>query len=330
MRIDEPGNQKQKAPSASIMLVSYKNFESTTLHCLNSLFSLSELDQLQIIIVDNASGEETTSRINHLIKDKENVEFISNEKNRGFPGGANDAAKRATSDIIFFLDIDTIIPDGAIRKLSDIINQNPDWIVGPVTNQTGSEQKIFTESNEPIEILSEGKAWCQHAKNSTLKVRQLDFCCIGMKRSTLEDIGPLEEGFGMGYYEDTDFCHRAHRKKYPLMMIEDVFIYHKGGGTSMNSKEQLKKSRKFFLNKHGAAGRESLLRQRDLNLRALNYYSDMLEYSPVQKDNILFRVKNRLQLADHLWPKNPIKKLLYAKKIRTIKNMLKKRGLNLH
>ena len=52
----------------------------------------------------------------------------------------------------------------------------------------------------------------------------------------------------------------------------------------------------------------------------------MLEYSPVQKDNTLFKVKNRLQLADHLWPKNPIKKLLYAKKIRTIKNMLKKQG----
>tara|TARA_B100001123_G_scaffold216567_1_gene244487 strand:- start:1183 stop:2169 length:987 start_codon:yes stop_codon:yes gene_type:complete len=321
--------QNKKPTSASVLLVSYRNFESTTLPCLNSLFNLSELDELQIIIVDNASGEETTNKIQHLIEDKENVEFIPNETNRGFPGGANDAAKRATSDIVFFLDIDTIIPNGAIRKLSDTINQNPDWIVGPVINQTGSEQKIFTESQEPMEILSEGKAWCQHANNSTLKVRQLDFCCIGMKRSTLEDIGPLEEGFGMGYYEDTDFCHRAHRKGYPLMMIEDVFIYHKGGGTSMNSKEQLKKSKQFFLKKHGAEGRESLLRQRDLNLRAINYYSDMLEYYPVQKDDILFKVKNRLQLADLLWPKNPIKKLLYANKIRAIKKTLRKQGLNL-
>ena len=319
----------QETPLASIVLVSYKNFETTTRPCLESLFNLSEFAELQIIIVDNASGKETTDKIQELTKDKANIEFIPNKINRGFPGGANDAARRASSDIVFFLDIDTIVPDEALRKLAGFIEQNPDWIVGPVTNNTGSEQKIFTETKEFAKILLEGAEWCKHAKGSVIKVRQLDFSCIGMKRNILKDVGTLDEGFGLGYYEDTDFCHRAGQKGYPLMMFEEVFIFHKGGGTGLSSKERMRENRKFFLKKHGKDGNASLLRQRDVNLRAINCYAQMLEYSPVKKEDILYRANNRLHLADHLWPKNPIKKLLYAGELHAAKKDFQRQGLSL-
>ena len=128
----------------SIIQVSYKNFETTTEPCLKSLFACEEFQDLEIILVDNVSGEETLSKIHNPIRGKDNIKLIENVTNRGFPGGANDAIKHATSDIIFFLDIDTIVPSGMLRELSSYLVENPDWIVGPVTNQTGSEQKIFT------------------------------------------------------------------------------------------------------------------------------------------------------------------------------------------
>ena len=209
------------------------------------------------------------------------------------------------------------MPSGALRKLSNFLRENPNWIVGPVTNQTGSEQKIFTRETETKEILQEGLEWTQHAKGSKIPVKQLDFCCIGMTKKTLDEIGPLEEGFGLGYYEDTDFCHRAGKMGFDLMMIEEVFVYHKGGGTNLSSKEKMRQSRDFFLKKHGEDGFSSLLRQRDLNLKTLMEYER--RHAIHNKKDTQFRVTNRFNLAKELLPKNPFKKIRYALTLAGIK-----------
>lgn len=303
----------------SIIQVSYKNFETTTELCLKSLFDCEEFEDLEIILVDNVSGKETLSKIRSLISGKDNIKLIENSKNRGFPGGANDAIDHITGEIVFFLDIDTIVPSGMLRKLASHLAANPNWIVGPVTNQTGSEQKIFTKCTDPEKIIEEGLEWTKHAGGSKFQVKQLDFCCIGMTRKTLETIGKLEEGFGLGYYEDTDFCHRAGKLGFKLMLIEDAFIYHKGGGTNLSSKEKMRQSRDFFLNKHKLDGKTSLLRQRDLNLNVLQLYLERFESGEETNEQITYRIENRLRLADLLWPKNPFKKFFYFLKLRPIK-----------
>lgn len=306
----------------SIIQVSYKNFETTTEPCLKSLFACEEFEDLEIILVDNASGKETTSQIKQLISGKNNIKLIENATNRGFPGGVNDAIDHITGEIVFFLDIDTIVPSGMLRKLASHFEANPNWIVGPVTNQTGSEQKIFTQSPDPEKIIEEGLEWTKHAVGSKFQVKQLDFCCIGMTRKTLEIIGKLEEGFGLGYYEDTDFCHRAGKLGFELMMIEDAFIYHKGGGTNLSSKEKMRQSRDFFLNKHKLDGKASLLRQRDLNLNVLQLYVERFQSGEEACGRISYRIENRLRLADLLLPKNPFKKFFYFFKLRPIKEFL--------
>ncbi|MDG2212319.1 MAG: glycosyltransferase family 2 protein [Verrucomicrobiota bacterium] len=322
-------NQQQKKHAlASIILVSYKNFDSTIGPCLQSLLNVREFDELEIIVVDNASGNETVHRIQELIRDAGNIELISNETNRGFPGGANDGLRRATSEIIFLLDVDTIVPDGALRKLAEHVKKNPDCIVGPVTNESGNEQKIYTQSTDPKGILEEGARWCAHSQGSSLKVKQLDLFCTGMSRATLEDVGMLDERFGLGYYEDTDFCRRARQKGYPLMMIEDVFIFHKGGGTGLSSREKMRESRNIFLKKHGKEGFTSLLRQRNVNLRAIKHYAHLLECCSLKESDISRRADNRLKLAEKLYPKNPIKKILYAMELRGIRENLRQNCLD--
>ena len=311
----------------SIIQVSYKNFETTIEPCLKSLFKCKEFPQVELVLVDNDSGKETLSKIHNLISGKDNVKLISNQANRGFPGGANDGIKHATGDVVFFLDIDTIVPDNALEKLAAFVYDNPTWIVGPVTNQTGSEQKIFTKGTDPNEIMLEGIEWTRHAKGSHILVKQLDFCCIGMKKSVLDEIGPLEEGFGLGYYEDTDFCHRAGKLGFPLMMIEEVFVYHKGGGTNLSSKKKLRQSRDFFLRKHGKEGFVSLLRQRDLNLNALKKYEN--QDSKLNRKDTEYRIKNRLKLADRLRPKNPLKKIRYALTIARIEKQVQEKGFQI-
>ena len=67
----------------SIIQVSYKNFETTTKPCLKNLFACEEFDDLEIVLVDNVSGDETLSKIYNLISGKDNIKLIENSKKSG-------------------------------------------------------------------------------------------------------------------------------------------------------------------------------------------------------------------------------------------------------
>ena len=307
----------------SIIQVSYKNFETTTEPCLKSLFACEEFEDLEIILVDNASGNETTSRIKQLISGKNNIKLIENSTNRGFPGGVNDGVKISSSDIIFFLGIDTQVTNGAIAKMANLIRADHKKMVGPIFNQTGNEQKIYIKPNlDKNEIIKEGLKWVSHASSNLYQTTILDFCCIGMHKKTFLTLGGMDEGFGLGYYEDTDFCMRANRLGCKLLISEDCFVYHQGSATKLNSKEQMRSSRKYFMKKHSTDAKTYLLRQRELILKRIETYIHNYECSIISRTSFLYLTSNRLKLANMLYPKNVFKKFLYFLEVRKFKQKI--------
>ena len=301
----------------SIIQVSYKNFETTTEPCLKSLFACEEFEDLEIILVDNASGKETTSQITQLISGKNNIKLIENATNRGFPGGVNDGVQISSADIIFFLGIDTQVTSGALAKMANHIRADHKKMVGPVFNQTGNEQKIYIKPNlDKDEIIHEGHRWIKHASCNLYQTTILDFCCIGMHKKTFLRLGGMDEGFGLGYYEDTDFCMRAGNMGCNLVISEDCFIYHQGSGTKLNRKDQMKSSRDYFMKKHSTKASSYLLRQRDLVLKRIETYIHNYECSKSNRESFLYLTNNRLELAKMLYPKNIFKKIKHFFKIR--------------
>ena len=307
----------------SIIQVSYKNFETTTEPCLNSLFACEEFEDLEIILVDNASGKETTSQIKQLISGKHNIKLIENSANRGFPGGINDGVKISSADIIFFLGIDTQVTSGALAKMANHIRADHKKMVGPVFNQTGNEQKVYIKPNlDKNEIIKEGLRWARYASCNLYQTTILDFCCIGMHKKTFLSLGGMDEGFGLGYYEDTDFCMRANRLGCKLLVSEDCFVYHQGSATKLNSKEQMRSSRKYFMTKHSTEARAYLLRQRELILKRIETYIHNYECSIISRASFLYLTSNRLDLANMLYPKNVFKKFIYFLKVRKFKQKI--------
>lgn len=47
-----------------------------------------------------------------------------------------------------------------------------------------------------------------------------------LRRRVWEDIGELDEKYGMGFFEDDDYSMRAKKKGYSLACAEDVFVHH--------------------------------------------------------------------------------------------------------
>lgn len=311
-------------PICSIILVSYNNFDTITAPCLQSL--RQDEAEMEIIIVDNKSDDYTKSQLKQFAKTDSRVRLCFNEKNRGYAGGNNDGVQLAASDIVILLNNDTIVPAGAMKRLSDLLRLHPDWhMLGPVTNASGNEQRIFTTGTKSEEIIQQGNTWCTHSQDFHFSTDLLGFFCVAIRKQTYEQLSGLDESFGLGFYEDTDFCHRAAKAGMNMIITEDIFIYHQGSATFSKSPGQTKKllrtNRKRFREKHGTLPLSTHVR--DKNLQALERYRTNLD---LQKNiiGIPYRAANRLQVAEQLQPNNPLKKYLYNQRLKTLQRFFNK------
>jgi GT2 family glycosyltransferase len=300
----------------SIIIVSHNNFETTTGPCLESLLNYNENGGIEIIVVDNASQDGTPEKVKKFSSGRDNIKLVVNNNNRGFAGGNNDGVAVARGEILILLNSDTVVPQGTIGKMTGLMASHTEWsMLGPVTNEAGNEQKIYTESQVPKEIMGEGEEYCARSQGDYFPSERLDFFCVAVRRSVYEELGGMDERFGTGYYEDVDFSLRAKLAGFRMMMAEDCFVYHHSGKSFSKIgikrvKDLMHKNKRILKKKHPRGVR--LFNMRDRNMNIMRQYLLMKrEGGSSRFDELDYKFKNRLSLANTIYPHNPIKKLLY-------------------
>ena len=312
-------------PRCSIIIVSFNKFRETTGPCLRSL-QQSPCD-MEIIVVDNGSHPQTCHSLNQAAQEDPRIKLIFSETNRGYAGGNNLGVAAAKSDILLLLNSDTQVLADSIPRCLTLMEENPDWsMLGPISNQTGNDQQIFTQGQDPEKILAQGKRWCEHSHNSHYQTDILSFCCVMIRTKTYCDLNGLDEGFGLGYYEDTDFNYRAVKAGLKLMITEDVFIYHRGSGsfakTCPTVKKMVKRNKRLFRKKHGHGIIADHWRIK--NLAAMERYLDSAENGKNPAD-LHYKFKNRQQLAKQLIPNSPLKKWSYFRRLKQVEKQFSAR-----
>lgn len=102
----------------SIVIPTY-NAERFMPPLIDSIFR-NKIDEMEVIIVDDCSKDDTVN-----IAKKYPVRIIELQKNGGPAKARNIGVRSAKGEIIFFLDSDVIVLDGAIKEVKDYFDHNP-------------------------------------------------------------------------------------------------------------------------------------------------------------------------------------------------------------
>ncbi len=178
-----------------------------------------------LILVDNGSTDGVAEYFDSI----PNATLIHNKTNRGFAAAINQGIACAKGPVLL-LNSDTIVPPGWLKRLKDALYSADDiGAVGPYTNNTASAQQIEDPTLESVEALPEvARLLAQKNKGQVLDVARLTGFCFLIREEVIREVGLWDEEYGIGNFEDDDYCLRILRAGYRLCIAEDVYILHFG------------------------------------------------------------------------------------------------------
>lgn len=187
---------------------------------------------VRIVVVDNASTDETVQRIRTSFKD---VELLCMAENLGFAGANNHGIRYVLSrgaDYILLLNQDAKVSPDTIRVLSDVFCTHREFgILSPLHltyDGTGIDPVFFPFIKENIDIAS--GALSGHLKS----IYEVDFVNAAIwlvSRPVFEKVGGFDPIFFM-YGEDNDYCTRAQFHGFKIGVAPAAVAYHANGGIS--------------------------------------------------------------------------------------------------
>ncbi len=212
-------------PRLSVVVVVYRHPELTRL-CLEALRRFTAWPNLEILVVDNASPDGAGDVARRIAAADTRVRVLGNPRNRGFAAAANQGVEAADGPLIALLNHDVAVSPGWEVPLLQHLLRHPEvGLAGPATNAAGNEARLQVKYLTFSDFLRFTETRATLASRP-LPLPELGFFCVVVRRRVWEELGGLDEGYGLGYFEDADFCRRARARGWRLACLGSSFVHH--------------------------------------------------------------------------------------------------------
>lgn len=212
-------------PPLSVVVVVYRHPELTQL-CLEALRRWTAWPHLEVLVVDNASPDGAAAAARAVAQSDCRIRVIENVANVGFARAANQGVAASRGEVIALLNHDVVVSPGWEVPLLQHLMAHPQvGLAGPSTNAAGNEARVRARYRTLGEFRA--FAWEQATvRRRPWAMADLGFFCLAVRRQVWEQLGGLDEGYGLGYFEDADFCWRARAAGWRLACLRDSFVHH--------------------------------------------------------------------------------------------------------
>ena len=250
-------------PRLSIVIVNF-NGRGHLEHCLRSLAAHPPATAHEVIVVDNASTDDSASSVAAF----PSVRLLRLPVNVGFSAGNNAGIRATTGALVLLLNNDTLVPAGAIDTLVARLEAHPEAaIVGPrLVDDRGEPELSFGPMISPLGELRQkvvtglhargvplASSWVRRVTSREHRVDWVSGACLLVRRAVAEQVGLLDERFFL-YTEDVDFCASVRAAGWTVLFTPAAEIVHLRGRSRATAPRQMnaayRRSHLAFYEKH--------------------------------------------------------------------------------
>lgn len=280
---------KEEHPLVSIITVNY-NQADVTCAMLESL-KRSAYQNIEVIVVDNASKENPTAKINAVYHA---AQIILSKENLGFAGGNNLGIQAAKGAYLFFVNNDTELTPDLIQNLLEPFSRIQQLGVAcpkiyyydhPEMIQYAGYTPInpFTARNSTIGQFETDKG--QH--NTEKPTPYAHGAAMLLSRKALEKAGMMPDFYFL-YYEELDWCEQIRKAGFEIYYVPKATIYHKES-VSVGKMSPLKI---YYITRN-----RILFMRRNAKPLHLAMFTLFLFFFTIPKNMLLYLIKREFNLA---------------------------------
>ncbi len=231
-------------PDLSIVIVNW-NTRDMLRDALNSLLAPGSDLRLQIIVVDNASGDGSAAMVQAEFP---TVELLANTGNAGYAEGNNQGMRTAAGRHTLLLNPDVVVPAGALEGALQVLESDPK--IGALgcrlVGADGRTQRSVRGFPTPGSILWEALGLSRLFPASPLfgayRMTHFDYdrqadvdqpmgTFLLLRGEAVRQVGLLDERFPI-FFNEVDWCYRAKQRGWRIVYTPSVQIKHYGGAST--------------------------------------------------------------------------------------------------
>ena len=225
----------------TVVIVSY-NVRHYLEQCIVSVRRAAQGIDHQIIVVDNASHDDTVSHLSRRFKDAA-ITIIESRHNLGFARANNIAIRQTQSQYVLLLNPDTFVAEDSLTQVLAFMDTHPKagGVGVKMHNADGtlareSRRSLPTPWVSLLKMLGFSRRYYMSHLSwdepGQIEVLSGAFCML--RREALDQVGLLDEDFFM-YGEDIDLSFRIRRGGWENWYVPAAIVHYKGESTQKSS-----------------------------------------------------------------------------------------------